>query len=74
MQQVIAQSVRMRFTSLSEECMNDRGSRGWEYDSRTSKEYKRDWLDSRINQLVAAGHSKQFARAKAKQMWRGLSR
>lgn len=40
----------------------------------TSKEWKRSWVDSTQADLVRKGHSKQYARAKAKLMYREMSR
>ena len=52
-----------------------RGSKGnWLFDSRSSKEQKRDWIDSQAIYLISRGHTRSYARRKAKEMYRDLSR
>lgn len=46
----------------------------WSFDSRSSKEQKRDWIDWKVSSLIRGGHTKKFAWQKAKQLYRELSR
>ncbi len=48
--------------------------RDLKYLGQTSKEWKRNWLDSKASELVKKGHSKQYARAKAKYLYREMCR
>ncbi len=51
------------------------GSKGnWLFDSRSSKEQKRDWIDSKAIYLISRGHTRAYARQKAKELYRNLSR
>lgn len=50
------------------------GLGNWRFDSRSSQERKREWLDWKIIQLINAGHTKKYARVRAKQLYRDLSR
>ena len=51
------------------------GSKGnWLFDSRSSKEQKRDWIDSKASYLISRGHTRAYARQKAKELYRDLSR
>lgn len=52
--------------------MNGRDTKEWYPNS--SKEWKREWIDSKTADLVRKGHSKQYARAKAKYLYREQSR
>lgn len=51
--------------------MNSNG--GWHFDRRSSKEQKKDWMDSKTASLIKAGHTKQFSRLEAKRLYRELS-
>ncbi len=46
----------------------------WNFDNRSSKEQKRDWIDWKADSLIRGGHTKKFAWQKAKQLYRELSR
>ena len=52
--------------------MNPSGIWGW--DTRSSKEWKQDWIEAKVKALIQGGHTRKFAREKAKQLYRELSR
>lgn len=52
--------------------MNKHGT--WDRDIRDSKEWKRDWIEGKVKLLIRNGHTRKFAREKAKQLYREISR
>lgn len=65
--------ARQRVTTEGK-AMEERRFSTWSLDSRSTQQHKRDWLDSKVASLIRAGHTKKFARERAKQLYRDLSR
>lgn len=63
----------MRVTTEGKAMGSSKGQ-WWLDDRRSSQAYKRDWIDHKTASLIKDGHTKQFARAKAKTLYRELSR
>ncbi len=50
------------------------GLGNWRFDSRSSQGMKREWLEWKVIQLINAGHTKKYARERAKHLYRQRSR